>query len=84
MYVDLNEQSSSEGYLLPPFSGTEVEYVAMDVPGRKRWRETVLVSWNLVETGPTLVAHYNEGYFPAAAVEAVLEAAQRFALPTGS
>nr|ADN26245.1 condensation superfamily [Streptomyces coeruleorubidus]ADN65342.1 condensation domain-containing protein [Streptomyces coeruleorubidus] len=83
LYVSLNEQPPST-YNLRAFTGTEGEYVELDFPGGKRFVETVVVAWNLYETGPELVAHYNESYFPGAAVEKVLEAAERFALSAGS
>lgn len=83
LHVSLNEQPLSSSNLLP-FTGTEAEYVQLVFPGGKRLLETVDVSWNLYETGPHLVAHYNENFFPSAAVEQLLEAAERFALPAGS
>jgi Condensation domain len=83
LYVELNEYPPSIDHL-PPLTGTAAEYVELTFPGEKRWPETVVVSWNLYETGPQLVAHYNANYFPDAAVEKLLEAAERFALPEGS
>ncbi|APS20770.1 thioester reductase [Streptomyces sp. Tue 6075] len=80
LYVSLNEAPPSS-HDLPPFAGTEAEYVELDVPGGKRFLETVVVAWNLYETGPELVAHYNEDRFPGEAVEQLLEAAERFVLP---
>ncbi|GGN43742.1 hypothetical protein GCM10011578_094090 [Streptomyces fuscichromogenes] len=82
LHVRLNEYPPSSEYL-PPFTGTEAEYVELQFPGQKRWLETVVVMWNLFETGPQLVAHYNQNYFPDRAVEQLLEAAERFALQAG-
>ncbi|WP_026057800.1 condensation domain-containing protein [Streptomyces sp. SS] len=82
LYVSLNEEPPSS-YDLAPFTGTEAEYVELDVPGGKRFLETVVVGWNLYETGPEIVAHYNESCFPGAAVEQLLDAAEAFALPAG-
>ncbi|MEX0167516.1 thioester reductase [Streptomyces sp. LMG1-1-1.1] len=79
LYVSLNDQPPSS-YDLPPFAGTEAEYVELEFPGGKRFLETVVVGWNLYETGPELVASYNENYFPDAAVERLLDAAEAFAL----
>ncbi|MFJ8155129.1 condensation domain-containing protein [Streptomyces sp. NPDC094468] len=79
LHVRLNEYPPSSDYL-PPFTGTEAEYVELHFPGEKRWLETVVVTWNLFETGPQLVAHYNRNYFPDRAVEQLLDAAERFAL----
>ncbi|MFE7275915.1 condensation domain-containing protein [Streptomyces sp. NPDC057623] len=83
LYVSLNDQPPST-YNLRAFTGTEGEYVELDFPGGKRFVETVVVAWNLYETGPELVAHCNENYFPGAAVEKLLEAAERFALSADS
>ncbi|WP_028808462.1 condensation domain-containing protein [Streptomyces canus] len=79
LYLELNERPRST-YYTPWFTGTEVEYIELSFPGDKVWDETVIVSWNLYETGPRLVAEYNGNYFPDAAVEELLEAAQRFVL----
>ncbi|OSP41567.1 thioester reductase [Streptomyces sp. 13-12-16] len=80
LYVELNEHPQSTDDL-PPFTGTEAEQLNLTFPGEKRWPETVVVSWNLYEAGPQLVAQYNANYFPDAAVENLLEAAERFVLP---
>ncbi|MGW1052861.1 condensation domain-containing protein [Streptomyces sp. NPDC002521] len=77
--VSLNEHPPTSDNPVP-FTGTEAEYVQLNIPGGKRWPETVVVAWNLYETGPELVARYNENRFPRAAVEQLLEAAERFAL----
>ncbi|WP_063783912.1 condensation domain-containing protein [Streptomyces sp. WM6372] len=83
LYMALNEDLPSSADL-PPLTGTEAEYADLDIKGGKRWPETVVVEWNLYETGPRLSAYYNENYFPGAAVEQLLEAAERFALPDGN
>ncbi len=82
LYVGLNEQPPSS-FNLAPFTGTDAEYVHLDFPGGKRWPQTVVVSWNLYETGPQLVAQYNENFLPGDAVERLLTSAERFALQTG-
>jgi hypothetical protein len=82
LHVLLNDYPPSSDYL-PPFTGTTAEYVELHFPGEKRWLETVVVSWDLYETNPRLGAHYNENYFPDAAVAQLLQAAEQFALPTG-
>lgn len=81
LYVALNDEPPVYG--LPPLTGTEAEKVPMVFPGAKRLPETVVVDWNLYETGPELVARYNENYFPRAAVEQLLEEAERFVLSAG-
>jgi hypothetical protein len=80
LHVRLNDHPPSADYL-PQFTGTAAEYVGLHFPGEKRWLETVVVSWDLYETNPRLVAHYNENYFPDAAVAQLLRAAEQFALP---
>jgi hypothetical protein len=83
LYVELHEVPMSV-YFTPLFTGTGADYVDVSLPGEKVWAETVVVSWNLYETGPQLVADYNANYFPDAAVEELLETAERFVLSVGS
>jgi hypothetical protein len=82
VYVGLNDQPPS-AYSLPPLTGVATEDVFMEFPGGKRWPETLVVAWTLYDSVAELAARYNENYFPSAAVEQILEAAERFVLPTG-
>ncbi|MEE1838779.1 condensation domain-containing protein [Streptomyces sp. NPDC088190] len=82
LHVALNEQP-------PPtrtvrLFGTEAKYIALTFPREKRWPETVVVSWNLYDMDPQLVAQYNANYFADAAVEELLDAAEGFVFPAGS
>lgn len=83
LYVELHEVPMSV-FFTPLFTGTGADYVDVRLPGEKLWAETVVVSWNLYETDPHLVADYNANYFPTAAVEELLETAERFVLSVGS
>jgi hypothetical protein len=83
LYVSLNEEPPSS-YDMPPFTRTKAEYLELDIPGGKRALETVVVSWNLYETRPQLVAYYNETRFPDADVAQLLAEAERYVLPSGS
>ncbi|GHD48978.1 condensation domain-containing protein [Streptomyces mirabilis] len=83
LHVSLNEEPPSS-HDMSPFTATEGEYVELDIPGGKRALDTVVVSWNLYETRPQLVAYYNEARFPSADVEQLLVAAERYVLPSGS
>lgn len=83
LFVGLNEYPAAADDLLP-FTGTEAEHVQLKIPGGKRWPETVVVAWNLYETGPELVALYNGNYHRGAVVEQLLEAAEKFALQGGT
>jgi hypothetical protein len=82
IYVGLNEEPPAD-YRMPPLIGLAAEPVELTFPGGKRWPETVIVAWNLYETAPELVARYNDNYFPRAAVEQLLDAAEKFALQPG-
>jgi hypothetical protein len=83
IHVDLQEQPMSSLFT-PLFTGLGAEHVDLTLPGDNLWPETVVLSWNLYDTGPQIVADYNAGYFPDAAVEDLLDAAQRFVLSASS
>jgi hypothetical protein len=62
-------------------AGTVAGYVVLEVPGETRmWAETVILNWQLQETGSRLFAYYDENFFPSAAVERLIETAERFVL----
>jgi hypothetical protein len=79
LYVELNEYPRIVNHV-PLFTGTGAEYIDLSLDGEKLWAETTVVSWNLLETGPQLVADYNANYFPDAGVAKLLETAERFVL----
>jgi hypothetical protein len=79
LYVELHEVPMS-AFFTPVFNGTGAEYVDVQLPGEKLWAETVVLTWNLFEKDPHLLAEYNANCFPAAAVEELLETAESFVL----
>ncbi|MET8234312.1 condensation domain-containing protein [Micromonospora sp. NPDC005298] len=80
---ELHEQPMSS-FFTAPFSGTEADYIDVGLPNDKIWTETVVIFWNLYDTSPHLVAEYNASYFPEAAVEGLLDAAERFVFSAGT
>jgi len=82
VYVDLNDQPPS-AYDMPPLIGTRAETVHLQFPGDKRWPETLVMSWNLYDTNPQLVARYNKSYFSREVVEELLDVAESFVLSDG-
>ena len=79
VFVALADETPSDSGL--PLAGIVVEKVELEFPGAKRAPETVVVSWNLDDAGPQLVAHYNDEVFPDATVEHLLGAARDFVFP---
>ncbi|MEV5892534.1 condensation domain-containing protein [Nonomuraea fuscirosea] len=81
VFVSLEEDEPPSGLQL---AGTSAQHVEMRFPGAKRLPETIVVDWSLHRTGPRVTASYNEGVFPTAFVEQILQAAEKFVLSEGN
>jgi hypothetical protein len=82
IHFELHERPMST-FFTPLFNGLGGEHVDMSLPGDAQWEETVVLSWNLYDTEPQIVAEYNPNYFPERAVDGLLHEAAKFVFSVG-
>ena len=79
VHIILKEPFPFSGSFVPIF-GTSPEYLKLEVPGGRKWNETVFVEWDMRDTGSKLTAYYNENFISSATVHRLQKAAERFVL----